>query len=122
MTPLSIGLLGTWELISREDRNAHGELRPDPALGANPLGLLIYDRGGRFAAQFMKRDRLKSDIDESTSMPIANNTRAINGYDAYFGTYSVDDQRGAVTQTLQAALSSEYVGHVVTREMVVEGD
>jgi hypothetical protein len=121
MSPLSIALIGTWELASREDRNAAGEVRPDPTLGADPLGRLIYDRSGRFAAQFMKRDRTQS-VQIVTAAPSANNTRAKDGYDAYFGTYIVDDERRTVTQTLQAALSVENVGHIVTREMVVEGD
>jgi hypothetical protein len=122
MTPLSAALIGTWELISREDRNAAGELRLEPTLGPDPLGLLIYDRGGRFAAQFMKRDRATTTADTPAAAQSANNTRAKDGYDAYFGTYVVDDARRTVTQTLHAALSAENVGHVVTREMAVEGD
>lgn len=121
MTPLSAALIGTWELVSREDRNAVGDVRLDPTLGADPLGLLIYDRGGRFAAQFMKRDRTQS-VQLAPTMLSANNTRAKDGYDAYFGTYVVDDEHRTVTQTLQAALSAENVGHVVSREMVVEDD
>jgi len=122
MTSLSASLIGTWELVSREDHNTAGELRPEPALGAYPLGLLIYDSSGRFAAQFMKRDRTAQSPDIRTTAPSANNTRAKDGYDAYFGSYVVDDARRTVTQTLHAALSAESVGHVVTREMVVEGD
>ena len=122
MMPLTTALIGTWELVSRADRNAAGDLRPDPTLGADPLGLLIYDRGGRFAAQFMKRDRATTPADTPTVAQSANNTRAKDGYDAYFGTYVVDDERRTVTQTLHAALSAENVGHVVTREMAVEGD
>lgn len=122
MKPLSASLVGTWELVAREDHDAAGELRPDPALGPNPLGLLIYDASGRFAAQFMKRDRTTPLSEAVSAMPSSNNTLAKDGYDAYFGSYVVDDERGAVTQTLQAALSPENVGHVVTREMTVEGD
>jgi hypothetical protein len=51
-----------------------------------------------------------------------NNSRAQGGYDAYFGTYTVDDARGTVTQRLLGALSSENVGSVLTRAMTVHGD
>jgi hypothetical protein len=51
-----------------------------------------------------------------------NNTRAQGGYDAYFGTYTVDDAQGTVTQTLVGALSAANVGQVLTRSMSVEGD
>lgn len=47
---------GLWWLLSREDYTLENELRIDPSLGANPLGILVYAKGN-FAAQFMKRDR-----------------------------------------------------------------
>ena len=113
-------LLGTWRLVSREDRNKAGERRVDPDLGADPLGLLIYDARGNFAAQFMRRDR----VDPSEPWPTAgtNNTSAVNGYDAYFGTYTVDEKSGTVIQVLSAALSPANVGMIVTRDLKVEGD
>jgi len=54
--PLSATLPGTWQLLSRIDVTAAGERRPEPALGEDPLAVLIYDRSGHFAAQFMRRD------------------------------------------------------------------
>ena len=118
--PLSQALIGTWRLVSREDRTASGERRIDPGLGADPIALLVYDRGGNFAAQFMRRDR-------STPVPDGpaagrNNSRAQGGYDAYFGTYTIDDANATVTQRLVGALSPENVGHVLTRAMDVQGD
>lgn len=115
-------LPGTWRLVDRVDRAASGELREDPFLGRDPLGLLVYDRAGNFAAQFMRRDR--SAVEEDGAAPAAgvNNTRSVGGYDAYFGTYAVDEAAGMVTQTLLAALSPGNVGMVVTRAMRVEGD
>lgn len=51
-----------------------------------------------------------------------NNSAAVNGYDAYFGTYTVDEASGSVTQVLEGALSPSDVGIIVTREMRVEED
>ncbi len=119
--PLSEGLIGTWELLAREDHTSSGERRIDPSLGASPVALLIYDRSGHFAAQFMKRDRsLAPDTDATIAAP--NNSRARGGYDAYFGAYTVDDACGTVTQRLMGALSQENVGLVLTRVMTVVGD
>lgn len=53
---------------------------------------------------------------------VPNNSRAQGGYDAYFGTYTVDDARGTVTQRLSGALSAENVGQVLTRSMIVDDD
>jgi hypothetical protein len=119
--PFSQALIGTWRLVSREDRTASGERRIDPALGADPIALLVYDRGGNFAAQFMKRDR-RTDSAAPAASGAPNNSRAVGGYDAYFGSYTVDDAAGTVTQRLQGALSAENVGLVLTRSMQIVGD
>jgi hypothetical protein len=118
---LSASLIGTWELLSREDTTHAGERRVDPGLGANPIALLIFDKEGHFAAQFMKRDRNAAAETESTNLA-PNNSRARGGYDAYFGTYKVDDSLGTVTTHLVGALSPENVGQVFTRTMGVTGD
>jgi hypothetical protein len=56
---------------------------------------LVYDRGGNFAAQFMKRDR--SAADSTAARAGTNNSIAVGGYDAYFGKYTVDEATGTVT-------------------------
>ena len=118
--PLSSALPGTWQLLSRIDVTAAGEQRPESSLGESPLALLIYDRSGHFAAQFMRQDR---SVDVPAGPGAAkNNSRAQNGYDAYFGTYTVDDASGSVTQRLLGALSRENVGLVLTRTMQVRDD
>lgn len=119
--PLSSSLPGTWELVSREDRTASGEKRVEPSLGDDPVAILIYDRTGHFAAQFMKRDRSGSSA-AAISAAGTNNSRTIGGYDAYFGTYTVNDADGTVTQRLAGSLAPENVGIVLTRAMQVEND
>jgi Lipocalin-like domain len=119
--PLSKALIGSWELLSREDLTAAGERHIDPSLGADPFGLLFYDSKGHFGAQFMKRVR-DSSAAETAQQTAPNNSRAQGGYDAYFGTYAVDDAKGTVTQRLVGALSRENVGQVLTRTMTVVAD
>ena len=117
---LSDSLPGTWLLQSRIDVTPAGERHPDPLLGEDPVALLIYDRTGHFAAQFMKRDR--SNLIPSGPTNAKNNTQAQGGYDAYFGTYSVDDVKGVVTQQLLGSLSPGNVGMLLSRAMEVRGD
>jgi len=111
-------LIGTWRLLSRIDRDASGKPVDEPTLGSDPLALLFFDGAGNFAAQFMKRDR---------SLEVAaplfaglNNTTAIGGYDAYFGTYEVDETSGDVHTRLVGALSPSHVGATMMRNMKVE--
>jgi hypothetical protein len=117
---LSETLPGTWDLVSRVDATASGEHRIEPSLGADPLALLIYDRSGHFAAQFMRRDR-SIDVPDGPSAA-KNNSQAQDGYDAYFGTYTIDEENGTVTQRLVGSLSRKHVGAVLTRAVHVEGD
>jgi hypothetical protein len=119
--PLSQALIGSWELTSRIDRTAAGEPLVDPTLGTDPIALLIYDAAGHFAAQFMKRDRSQA-VESTVATVSQNNSRAQGGYDAYFGTYTTDDENSTVTQVLSGALSHENVGQTLTREMDVVGD
>ena len=121
MATLAARLIGTWRLVSREDRTAGGERRIDPGLGADPVALLVFDRAGNFAAQFMKRDRSSSEVAVATRAG-ANNSTAVNGYDAYFGHYTVDEGSGSVRTTLVGSLSPADVGSAFTREMHVDGE
>jgi hypothetical protein len=85
------------------------------------MALLFFDKQGHFAAQFMKRgDRAAAEAEVARSAP--NNSRARGGYDAYFGTYTIDDSLGTVTTRLDGALSPENVGQVFSRTMNVIGD
>ena len=73
----------------------------------------------------MKRERSAAAVvapAASPARPGGNNSTAVNGYDAYFGTYTVDETSGTVTQTLVGSLSAGDVGKVVTREMrIIDG-
>ena len=108
---------GVWWLLSREDFTYDNEKRIDPTLGPNPYGILVY-ANGHFAAQFMKRDR-SNKKDEPIYKKGQNNTTAIGGYDAYFGTYEVDKKTGQVAHTLVGSLAPENIGIKVERTLNV---
>ena len=115
---LAHDLIGTWRLLSRIDRDESGRPVDEPTLGSDPSALLFFDGAGNFAAQFMKRDR-----SEAVVAPVftgQNNTTAIGGYDAYFGTYEVDKTSGEVRTHLVGALSPGHVGATMVRNMKVE--
>ncbi len=118
MGALAHDLLGTWRLISRIDRDASGAAVDEPSLGSDPLALLFFDATGNFAAQFMRRDR--SAAVAAPEFTGQNNTTAIGGYDAYFGTYEVDEASSDVRTNLLAALSPNHVGATMMRNMKLE--
>lgn len=117
---LASSMLGVWWLLSRIDTAEDGTVREEPSLGSDPLGILTY-APGRFAAQFMKRDRRRADSGELRSQP-RNNTAAVGGYDAYFGSYEIDPQSGEVLHRLEGALTAGNVGMEVARTLEVTGD
>jgi L-amino acid N-acyltransferase YncA len=112
-------MIGVWKLVSRIDRARDGTIRVDPALGSDPLAMLTYTRD-HFAAQFMKRDR-SGGLAASPAGSGQNNTSAIGGYDAYFGTYRVGEN-GVVLHRLDAALAPRNVGMETSRTLSVDGD
>jgi len=114
---LAARILGIWKLKSREDIDATGQIRIDPFLGRDPLGILCFGPN-HFAAQFMKRDRSgQENVPERVQAK--NNTVAANGYDAYFGTYSIDEIAGTLTTHLEGSISPANVGSTYVRDMRV---
>ena len=117
---LKEGVPGVWQLKSRIDLDSSGQRHIDPILGADPLGILCFS-GNHFAAQFMKRDRTETaPIPQATAG--ANNSNAINGYDAYFGTYSLDESTGALIVRLEGAISPDDIGGEFERNIDVHDD
>ena len=113
-------LVGSWVLVSREDRAADGNRIPEPTLGSDPLGFLVYDGHGNMTVQLMRRAR---DGRAGTATPRVqagtSNTGSADGYDAYFGTYSVDLEAHTVTHHLVGALLPGDVGKSLTRHFQV---
>lgn len=115
---LASSILGFWKLKSREDVDAKGNRKVDPILGPDPLGILCF-APGYFAAQFMKRDRSGR---EQGQQPIQgmNNSSAMNGYDAYFGTYGLDESAGTLTIHLEGSISPSNIGSTFVRDIRVQ--
>jgi len=115
-------LVGTWRLVSRVVSLEDGTTVQDPGLGKTPTGYLIYDSSGHMAAQLMRPDRSMA-IDCVTSGPApSDNSQSVNGYDAYFGTYTIDETSHTVTHHLEGALAAADVGKNLVREFQLSGD
>lgn len=111
-------LRGVWVLRRREDHDAAGTRHIDPILGADPIGMLAFATD-TFAAQFSRRDRSTATAAATAG---ANNSAAVDGYDAYFGTYRYDPAQGAIVITLQGSVGRANIGKSFTREVrIVDG-
>ena len=118
----SPGLVGTWELVSRTDRDSAGQLINEMSLGSLPIGYLIYDAAGHVAAQLSSRDRSGLVCDSVGASPDPNNNANIAGYSAYFGHYEVDHKAGLVTHILTGTLAPGDIGKRLWRHFKIVGD
>lgn len=111
-------IVGVWWLLSREDWTKDGVRKIDLTLGADPFGILSFT-ATHFAAQFMKRDRSNC-ANNQTVIAGKNNTAAVGGYDAYFGTYKLDERAGQSEHTLIGSINPSNVGIKVVRDLRVD--
>lgn len=117
---LKTKILGIWKLESRVDIDSSGQRRIDPVLGADPLGILCFSKS-HFAAQYMKRDR--SDAQDSPQLVRgANVSSVLNGFDAHFGTYQLDQIAGMLKVRLEGAISPSDLGREFERHIQVQGN
>jgi Lipocalin-like domain len=120
-------LIGSWSLESRVTTGEDGGVLTDPGLSATPRGILIYDRSGHVAAQLSRPGRTEAMLaDECRDAQKVKGTpdtaQTILGYDAYFGTYSVDAKDGVVIHHLDSALFPGDIGKSITRRFTLSGD
>ena len=108
---------GVWWLQSREDWTKEGQRRIDPILGSDPIAILSYAKD-HFATQFMKRDRTENPTGQAVFSG-QNNTSAVGGYDAYFGTFEVNEKTGKVSHTLIGSITPSNIGMTVSRDLRV---
>lgn len=118
---LALKIRGIWTLKSRQDVDGAGQVHLDPILGPEPLGILCLGPG-HFAAQFMKRDQSLQPNAAPLPVQVKNNTIAVNGYDGYFGTYTIDEEAGTITTYLQGSVSPDNVGKTYVRNVRVVDD
>jgi hypothetical protein len=100
-------LVGTWRLVSITDS------RYQQYRGDKPIGLLYYDNKGNMAVQIMpSRPRSRY----AQALPTPEEARdAVLGYTAYFGTYSVDEDRRIVTHHRTGNINPGALGEFVRR-------
>jgi hypothetical protein len=100
--------ISAWKLVTSEFHTSDGKVTYP--LGEKAVGILMYDGGGRMAAQLMRPDRPKfasGDMRGGTPEEIKT---AVEGYVAYFGTYEVDDKKGTVVHHVEASLFPNWLG------------
>lgn len=109
-------LVGTWHLVRYVDTPEGGA--PVQAYGTEPIGLFIFTPGGHVSISIMRNP---PDIDVATTDP--DPEACIPAwYCAYFGTYTVNYERGAwVTHVLGGNIPA-YLGTDQRRAFKIQDD
>ncbi len=84
-------LVGAWRLFSLEDQGPNGKM-----IKLDRSGVLMYSRDGHMAVEIMAPAGAPAE-----SGPVKY---AEGGFEAYFGTYSVDEATHTVTHHVEGAL------------------
>ena len=94
-------LIGAWHLVSMEEPGADGKLRHV----TDRKGILIYTRDGHMSVQLMF----------PPSEAALNNDYVLNGYEASFGTYKVNEEAHTVTHHVEGSITQGLVGKDLPR-------
>ena len=82
-------LIGAWHLVHIDAPGPDGESMPIP----QPKGMLIYTRDGHMSVQLMYAE----------SANTLSNEYVLNGYEASFGSFDVDEAAHTVTHHVQGS-------------------
>lgn len=97
-------LIGAWRLAWIEEQGADGK----PNRLVNRRGTLVYTRDGHMSVQIM--------LPEAETAPQGGPVQYDQGgYEAYYGTYEVNEQAHNVTHHVEGALVRKLIGTNLTR-------
>jgi len=94
-------LLGAWHLVEMEEAGAGGKV----AHVTDRKGMLVYTRDGHMSVQLMF----------PPSDAKLSNAYVLNGYEASYGTYTVDEEAHTVTHFVQGSITKGLVGKELPR-------
>src|SRR5258708_5333981 len=102
-------LIGAWHLVHIDAPGPDGKSTPIP----QPKGMLIYTRDGHMSVQLMYPE----------SANTLSNEYVLNGYEASFGSYDVDEIAHTVTHHVQGSVTRDLlVGKDLPRVYELTGD
>lgn len=116
-------LVGTWKLVSIDERDANGRQVVPLDYGPEPIGLLMYDATGHMSAQAMRRGRARLPATDDVHQATPEQAKAaFVGYNGYFGTYSIDERQRLVIHHVEGSMIPNWEGSAQRRRFTIAGD
>ena len=103
-------LVGSWKQVSDEETLPDGSV-----VLQDEIGLVTYDASGHMSEQVMRRSV------SGTQVP-SDSIYLSNGYDAYFGTYAIDEVKHTITHHVEGSVARQLVGKDLVRSFAFDGD
>jgi Lipocalin-like domain len=104
-------LIGAWELAWEEEQGADGKMQHI----VDHQGTIVYTRDGHMSVQISLPTGSRNDPNN----PVKYDE---GGYEAYYGSYEVNEQAHTVTHHVQGALVRSLIGKDLTRVYRFEGN
>jgi hypothetical protein len=124
-TATAEALAGSWRLISVETVRPSGEIIY-PFYGKHPKGLLIYDHSGWMSVEIVSDPAptvpAPSSREKFAQAPAAEKAAAIDGFYAYYGTWTVGEAGATVTHHIKQSLYPGERDTEATRRLSLEGN
>jgi hypothetical protein len=117
---VSAQLVSAWRLVSTTQGLADGTSRPNPALGPNQIGYMIYAGTHRMCAIFMNPERPKW---SSASSPTPQEAKsALDGMGAYCATWEVNAEQASVVHHVELDRLPNAIGTTRKRFFTLNGN
>ena len=118
--PLKEQLAGTWTIISNDNVAPDGTKRQ--LFGPNPKGILVLADNGQYAQIIVHPDRPNFKVNNRLEGTPEENTAAVHGTTATFGTWSVDEANKTITVRNEGSMFPNQVGTESKRSVTLQGD
>ena len=120
--PAKDQLAGAWRIISVESiRQATGE-KIYSWMGSRPTGMIVYLPNGYMTVQLMRDPPAKFASETYEGATLEEMKDAFLAYYAYYGKYTIDDEKGMVIHRVESSLYPEEHGITYKRLFRIDGD
>jgi hypothetical protein len=112
-------LIGHWTLVSNVNEVDGKKV---DVFGANPKGLFIFDRSGRYAILIFRADLPKIASNNRNTGTAEENKAVVQGSLAHYGTYTVNEKEGSYNLRPQGSTFANWLGADQPRKFSIAGD
>jgi hypothetical protein len=113
-------IAGAWTVVSTYQTAPDGTKHQ--LFGPNPKGILVLDRSGAYVQIIVRPGREKFKANNRLKGTPEENTAAVHGTTAAFGTWSIDQTGKLLTVKIESGMYPNQDGSVSTRTISVNGD